>query len=144
MTVVVYDGTTLAADRRTLASNSDILCAPRTKVFVTEHGAIASVGLAKSEEQKAKVLADLSSGDRIGFSNDLAGIALLRDGTAFMFIDGAALPVTPPHAMGSGHEVARGALAAGCDAYNAVRITNDLVVTCGDGIDTYSPQDAAA
>lgn len=143
MTVVAFDGKTLAADRRTLASNSDILCAPRTKVFITDHGAIATVGRAKGEAQKAEVLESLSSGKRTGFADDLEGMTLLRDGSAWMFIDGGVVPVIPPHAMGSGHEVARGAMAAGCDAESAVRITNELVVSCGDGIDSYTPGDAA-
>lgn len=145
MTVIAYDGKTLAADRRTLASNSDILCPPRTKVFVLEGvGAVATCGNAQPDARKREVLTKLQPGANWqGFPEGFTGMALMADGRCVLIGEGYVMPVVAPHALGSGHEVARGAMLAGADAKTAVEITSALVVTCGDGVDTYTPGEAA-
>ena len=143
MTVIVYDGTSLAADRRRLASNSDILCAPANKLTVVPAGAMATAGDARSEATKKAVINRIAGGATTGLDNEISGLVLLATGAAFLVHGGDALPMSAPHAIGSGHEVARGAMAAGVSARRAVEITNDLVVTCGDGVDVYTPEKAA-
>ena len=143
MTVIAYDGRTLAADRRRLASDSDVLCEPGRKVSIAEGGAIATVGAAMSGEAKANVIADLVAGKTDGLDDRVTGMALLEDGTAWLVNRGGALEITQPHAMGSGHEAARAAMIMGADAKRAVEVASELVVTCGDGVDTYTPGETA-
>lgn len=139
MTVIAYDGKTLAADRRRLASDSDVLCEPGRKVAVGKGGAIATTGSALSGEAKAAVIADLVAGKTDGLDDRVTGMALLDDGSAWLVNNGGALEINRPHAMGSGHEAARAAMIMGADARRAVEVASELVVTCGDGVDSYTP-----
>lgn len=143
MTVIAYDGRTLAADRRRLASDSDVLCEAGVKVAIGKGGAIATTGSAMSGETKARVISDLVAGKTDGLDDRVTGLALLDDGTAWLVNNGGALQITRPHAMGSGHEAARAAMIIGADARRAVEVASELLVTCGDGVDVYEPGKAA-
>lgn len=143
MTVIAYDGKTLAADRR-CCTECGILLSPRRKLIVTERGAVAACGETLSPEADARLVGKIGDGKRMDLDYPCDAFVLLRGGEAFKVQNGHALTLTGPASVGSGHEVALGAMAMGADARRAVEIASALIVTCGDGVDVYAPgQDAA-
>jgi len=137
MTVIAYDGKTLAADRR-VTSGGDVLLAPECKILSRAAGAIAHCGESASDQTIEKTLERLAEGQRgdLPFKGDAFALV---GGHALWLHSGEATMLTAPCAIGSGAEIARGAMAAGKTADEACEIACQLVVTCGDGVDTYTP-----
>lgn len=136
MTVAVYDGRSLAADRMALSDGMRL--EPRCKLIVVEGvGAFVGVGDAlgdKADERTLRMIADGADPPENAF-----GLALLKDGRAFMVQCGGLRQLGKPRALGSGQEVATGALRMGADARRAAEIACEEIATCGDGVDVYTP-----
>lgn len=142
MTVIAFDGETLAADRRHTTSG-DILLEPREKLRKSSLGAVAACGLVSSRDADIALLEAVASGVRDNLEYDGSAMVMLTSGQCFIVQGKSALWIQKPAALGSGYEVALGAMAAGKTAEEAVHIACQLVVSCGDGVDVYSPAYAA-
>lgn len=139
MTVIAWDGKTLAADK--------LMCHGATKQTTTKifrHGpellAITgnlSIGLEVMEWYKAGAIdKDYPAGNR----SENAGASLViikRQGTVVKY-ESSPIPFTVEGefcAFGSGDESALVAMACGCDARKAVELTCRFNTGCGNGID---------
>lgn len=144
MTVIAWDGKTLAADRQ--ATNSGMRYAA-TKLFRLSDGSVAAgTGtLAAVLVMKAwyEAGADATKYPECQKSNDdwCRLVVAKPDGSVFYY---EGLPVaipseSVPAAWGSGRDFAMGAMLAGADARRAVEITGMVSTDCGLGIDSAEP-----
>ena len=143
MSVIAWDGNTIAADR--LCSGGGIASEVR-KLFDTKYGFIGFSGdyahikqflywFVEEEHAPDKVPAfQLDKQDYLkAMWVDNAGEIYIFENNAYPF----ALPNTKQFAIGSGGEIALGAMAAGACAIKAVKITSDLNIYCGKGYDSF-------
>lgn len=139
MTVVAWDGKTLAVDRQ---ATSGHMISKHTKIFKCRNDYVAAFWGPIGEYG---VLIDwLESGaipkDWPKLSEDV-GVLIVsgKDGSALEY-EGTGYPIpieVPFYAWGQGRELAMGAMAAGADAIQAVRIANQHSAHCGCGIDAW-------
>lgn len=140
MTVIAWDGTTLAADKRGDYSGAALTV---TKLHRVDRDRIAAVSGCGSHGMA--VLQWLRDGADIAkypppCGDDRALVVVVhRDGTVLSY-EGhgycVSLTEATPLAMGAGRDFAMGALAMGADARQAVEITNRFSMYCGNGVDT--------
>lgn len=143
MSVIVWDGKTLAADKQTNYGRSCILT---RKIERAKNGHLLGwVGV----HSVGKTMVNWYNNGRPSISHPNRGlssdddaqlIAITPDGV-FIY-EGTAdpyQPETPYIVLGSGSSFAYAALFAGADARRAVEITNQLCDSCGLGIDTLTP-----
>ena len=138
MSVVVWDGKTLAADRQATCGD---LRMETSKMRKLSSGAIVAwtgsincgLALAKWYESGAapSEWPDFQKGDK------WSRLVVVEGGEAFTYED---LPIPIPvlglfAAWGSGSDFALGALALGADARRAVEIASRFCVSCGMGVD---------
>jgi hypothetical protein len=138
MTVIAWDGKTLAADKR--ATTEDGAIAVTTKLYrigdaLAAHTGESSVGRDLLEWFRAgAVLADFPTRAR----EDKATLIVIRQGEIMAYVTG-------PHptryemlrmAWGCGRDFAMGAMQCGKTASEAVAIACELNAFCGNGIDT--------
>lgn len=144
MTVIAWDGKTLAADRQ--ATN----CGMRfetTKIFRLADGSVCAAtgahAAATIMRQWYEDGADLSKYPECQkTTDDWARLVVARPDGAVWWYEGlpAALRCeSVPAAFGSGRDFAMGAMLAGADARRAVEITNLVSVDCGLGVDSAEP-----
>jgi hypothetical protein len=138
MTVIAFDGTTLAADRR---------CTRGGTVYATlkvHRVGDLLVGLSGGSDFCVAFLEWFKAGrPRDAFPetqkhDDYACALVIEGGKAFTY-DRTPFPVPmlePIVAIGSGREVALGAMTAGATAAEAVLIASRWMDCCGNGIDT--------
>lgn len=144
MTVVAWDGRTLAADRRldwagTLYAGSKLLRFPDGRL----------VGHAGNRTLALELVGWIRRGARRGRrprpDDDVQAtcsvLVVQLDGSALIWTESWDAPVHElaagePCALGSGREFALGAIEAGADAVRAVEIAIARCEGCGDGIDT--------
>lgn len=135
MTTIVWDGRTLAADRRCTDPNG--VCSVK-KLYVIPGGACASSGTTKY----ATRFADWA---RRGFtapvpkipSSQLDSIVVV-DGEASTWEGTLRIDLAGPCAIGSGGMVARLAMKRGADAVTAVSWAAEVDPGTGDGVDSWS------
>lgn len=133
MTTIACDGHSMAGDGRT-TSNGTIVNDASTKVFKLSDGRIA--GFSGYAGSKNDVLAWLN-GDRefpAVDDVDLHVTALVMDTCGnVVLIDGYgnATTVATPAALGSGQDIARGAMLAGADPVEAITIAARLDIWTG-------------
>ena len=148
MTVVAYDGKSIAADRRSTWDNEPTPHGT-TKLRLLRHGkrrfAVAHAGVMGNAYRMlehvlfgyrtAGVLAPYDRGN--AERSALMIVELLPDDchkVTLVDYDGGETDVTDePAAIGSGQDYAMGAMHAGADALTAVRIAAKLNTSCGDG-----------
>jgi hypothetical protein len=140
MTVIAWDGRTLAADKQTTAGGR-----PRvtTKVYRVPEGLVAMCG---SSVASVAVLEWFQKGRP---PNDYPAIQKTDKDCGAMFVDWTGqlwIYEDHPHAirienrfdaMGSGRDYAIAALHLGHDARTAVKVACELDVSCGQGIDSF-------
>jgi ATP-dependent protease HslVU (ClpYQ) peptidase subunit len=140
MTVIAWDGRTLAADR--LASFGTTRCTT-TKIFRVRDGGLA--GYAGDAAFGEQVLAWYEAGafplnfpasqrDR----DDWAGLLVIQSNGELLRYERTPYPVKyqdKHFAIGSGREFALAAMHLGCDAVRAVEVACALDTGCGNGID---------
>lgn len=140
MTVIAWDGTTLAADKRACNGNTIYTT---TKIFRVGTCLLGAAGHASFCEQ---IIAWFKAGENPSDfpaaqrdKDDWAGLLVIRgDGTINKY------ERTPyPHtfedkqiAIGSGCEFAKAAMHLGCTAAQAVEVAIALDCSCGNGVDT--------
>lgn len=138
MTVIAWDGHTLAADRR---------CTRGGTVYATRkihrvHQAL--IGLSGGSDYCAAMLDWFKRGRPLGDfpatqkEQDFACAMVIEGGKVWTY-DRTPYPVEmlePICAIGSGREVALGAMTAGASAADAVAAASRWMECCGNGIDT--------
>lgn len=148
MTVIVWDGTTLAADRR--AGDAWMKCGTVVKIARVNGHLVGCAGVAADARE---VVAWYSAGANPALYP--AGIRGKENGGAKMLVitpagvvriyDNSPFPIEyceAPHgigrrmAIGSGREAAMAAMLAGCGARRAVEIATLICDGVGNGIDT--------
>lgn len=143
MSIIVWDGKTLAADKQTNYGECRL---PVTKIERAKSGALLgwvgvhSVGKAMVNWYNEGRSPINHPNKGLPSSDDASLLAITSDGV-FLY-EGTAdpyQPETPFIALGSGSSFAYAALFAGADARRAVEITNLLCDSCGLGIDTLTP-----
>lgn len=148
MSVIVWDGKTLAADRQ---SNYGECTQPATKIFRAENGNL--LGCVGSYHVCRALVSWYNNGcpkddhPNKGLSYEDDGVLIAITPKGIDVFAGTQPPYRHEHktiAYGSGMPYALAALAAGAKAQKAVEITNELCSSCGLGVDTlvpYWPQD---
>jgi ATP-dependent protease HslVU (ClpYQ) peptidase subunit len=138
MTVIAWDGTTLAADKRAEIHGSHMTV---RKIFRLRDGSL--VGCAGDSTWAASVVAWLNGArDPQAYPLPPEGggtvIVVGADGAARLY-QRSAFPLEVEDAtvaVGSGRDYARTAMALGFDAVRAVEVACALDCYCGNGIDT--------
>ena len=140
MTVICWDGKTLAADKR---AGTEL---PRTvtKIRRTATGVlIGCTGSACTDMElmawyeAGAIVADFPPTQRVNATSSHM-IVIELDGRIRMFMESpyAATLEDGRHAIGSGRDFAMAAMHLGKTALEAVEVATALTATCGNGIDT--------
>lgn len=138
MTVIAWDGHTLAADKRAIA----VGMVYRVSKIVRRGDML--IGVAGHLGHGTAVCAWLTNGRDPGkyppAEKDDRSYCLVvhRSGLVELF-EGTGYPIIvegPQHAIGSGRDFAMAAMYLGCDARRAVEVACNLSTDCGNGIDT--------
>jgi ATP-dependent protease HslVU (ClpYQ) peptidase subunit len=140
MTVIAYDGTSIATDRQSTSGGLKTLI---TKSMRLKDGTVLAVagptatGLLLMDLYKKKQL--IRKWPETQDKNDFAILVVARKGkVVFYEYQSTAIPVqTPIFAWGAGREIAIGAMAFGATAEQAVQIASKWDNTCGLGVDNY-------
>lgn len=137
MTVVCWDGTTLAADRRATMGGHTF---PITKIFRIRDVLVGFSGAADRIGSFRRWV-EFGCDDRSyppNPENDCVVMVMLhRDGRIERYED-QPFPIVVEdtvHATGSGRDYARAAMHLGCDAQKAVEVACLFDENCGNGID---------
>jgi hypothetical protein len=141
MTVIVWDGHTLAADKR-MSDNG--YPATTTKIFRAPNGALLG-GSGDSDAVSALRRWYCDGADRTEYPNNRDGdtccgrlLVITPEGKVTMYLRGPdpLLIEDRMYAMGSGGDFALAAMHLGHDARHAVEVACALDTDCGNGIDT--------
>lgn len=138
MTVIVWDGTTLAADK--LAVNGG--CAFRvTKIFRIDADRLAGIAghlgrgmLVLDWLRRAGTAAEYPGSVK---DDDWCSVMVVHRSGVIHLYESVGAPFAVDgyrHAIGSGRDFARAALWYGANALEAVRVASELSVDCGKGM----------
>jgi hypothetical protein len=140
MSVVVWDGKTLAADRQVTTSGLGVMGTKMRK-----HGSIIlawtgdiDLGLALADWYcKGAILADRPKCQE---DKDKWCRLIVADSTGCRYYETEMIPIpvmAPFAAWGSGRDFAYGALEMGADAQRAVTVASIHSIDCGFGVESY-------
>lgn len=141
MSVVCWDGKTLAADKMVVDDNTIIKA---KKLIVLPTGEVfAWAGFVENALAVVKWYQDGQSEiewPKVQETDDYASVLLIKDGKLYEFEQ---LPIPQevkfsPRAWGSGAPYALGAMAMGADAIKAVKVTAQICNTVGLGVDFFT------
>lgn len=143
MTVIVWDGTTLAADRQGVATEMRSI---RTKIYRNDEREI--VYGYTGDLARGLIVIDwyLKGADPNQFPKHQEGIddswgrLIVADKNGCRCYEDSPFPLPVEQqymAWGSGRDYAMGALAMGADARKAVEIASKFCITCGLGVDAF-------
>lgn len=139
MTVLAWDGRTLAADRRAVVAG---MAYSVTKIHRLPDGLLAFSG---GGAHAAELLnwffgaRDPATYPRCDDDGGAGTIRIDMNGRIFMYSSAnpfAELIESPFYARGSGRDYAMAAMHLGCDARRAVEVACAFDINCGNGIDT--------
>lgn len=139
MTVIAWDGRTLAADKLATFGTTKHTT---TKIFRVRDALVGYAGDADSGEEVLAWFRDgadpakFPAGQR---GPDWAGLLVIRRGQPICRYERTPYPVMfhdTRFAVGSGREFALAAMHLGCSAKEAVQVAIELDSGCGHGIDT--------
>ena len=134
MTTIAYDGTTLAADRRSTDANAKRcgVCCKVTRMDIPGLGPcrVGAAGEYPSIGAAAGTVEPNEGTDLLAV--DSRGRAWVKLGKSTWM----RAPRPRTCAIGSGRDIAMGAMLAGADAAQAVRIAAKVDPCTGDGVDT--------
>lgn len=140
MTVIAWDGTTLASDKRAVQAGC---CYPVTKIHRVDRDRL--LGMAGNLSRGMLVLAWLRDGkpladwpEQKGDDDWVTCLVVHRRGALHRYESrGTPFAVEAMrHAIGSGRDFAVAGMALGLNAEAAVRLACDHSAECGNGIDT--------
>lgn len=142
MTIVVWDGRTLAADKRATYSG---LARTVTKIRRTHKGELLAfsgdfdMGMALVQWYEGDGCAERYPNNKNNDGVVKTQLMVIRlDGTV-CYYEREPIPMVftdKQTAMGSGRDYAIAAMHLGCNAIQAVQVACDLDIYCGNGIDT--------
>lgn len=145
MTVVVYDGKMLAADK--LAQSNGGRMTTR-KVHRLLDGSLAG-GAGESSFVRACIAwlntdRDLANYPRLGDNEHATVLVVPKHGPMLLYERNPhPIPLEDRQvAIGSGRDYAMAALRCGCDARRAVEVASELDIYCGNGVDVLRHEDA--
>lgn len=142
MTVIAWDGKTLAADK---LGDAGGLKRTTTKIFRFDGGLFGSAG---SASRGAEMFAWIKSGadpERVPsyqLTDDYQVVMVVDNERKVWLYGRSAYPFImedPFHAIGSGRDFALAAMDLGCDAERAVEVACRFETGCGNGVDTLEP-----
>lgn len=146
MTIIVWDGKTLAADKQ--VSDGDV------KVKVTKIRKIrgALCGAAGDWDYAQALFNWFKDGaipdnypDSQKDKDDSVEMLVITSDKRILKYEQSPYPMdfteAGKHACGSGAEVAYGAMVMGADAIRAVEVASEMLTTCGMGVDTLTFED---
>lgn len=139
MTVIAWDGKTLAADRMAVAG--DYGKGTVTKIHRWEDGICGASG---SMEEGMRLISWLQDGaDPESFpeleENSSTEFLVIYNSGRVAYYERTATPLwfdNAHHAIGCGKDYALAAMHLGKDAVEAVKVASELSVFCGNGVDT--------
>ena len=143
MTVVVWDGSTLATDKM---ANDGSLKWESPKAWYVDNKIVSGVGLLqhivllREWVRKGAVVEDYP---RHILNQHHTHQLVVVDSEGLWVYEGVPVPVQHGHtpiAFGHGRDFALGAMAMGANAEKAVEITNKYSLQCGNGVYTYTLQ----
>lgn len=142
MTVICFDGITLAADKLTTSGNSKGTVTKIFRVGATLVGISGdlSVGMEMVEWFRNGALPEHYP-DSNRDPNEGAGLVVVRADHTIWEYTSSPVPFQmegPFNAFGCGNESAMVAMACGLDARSAVEMVCQYNIACGNGIDTLS------
>lgn len=139
MTVIAWDGKTLAADKRgTVAGMAYTV----TKIHRLPDGLVAFSGGGAHAAELLNWFFGVRNPDTYPRCEDDGGagsVMINLDGTVFMYSAANPFPErieSPFFARGAGRDYAMAAMHLGCDARKAVEVACVFDIGCGNGIDT--------
>lgn len=136
MTIIVWDGTTLAVDQQ---FNRGEIKQPGQKLYTYHDKAIAICG--NQDNHEALIRHFILDAPWPAFQStaeySLVVVATKHECRAY-YQNPEGVPVLQPDAFGSGAQFALGALYMGANAIQAVEATIALCTSCGFGIDSWS------
>lgn len=140
MTVVCWDGKTLAADRRSVLGSTIY---PVTKIWRIRGCLVGGAGDFERINEMAAWFAAGENPEKLPpfqrDNNDFASLLVIQPGGVIMRYDRGPIPFkieSRHYSIGSGREYAATAMHLGKTAKEAVEITSELDMTCGNGVDT--------
>lgn len=140
MTVIAWDGKTLAADKQ--GESNGLKCVV-TKIFKLDTGElIGTIGGLTEGLSAIEWYKNGSNPDKYPIAKDSnTGMVVIRDGVIYKYEDTHVPFIIQNrlYAFGSGRELAIGAMAMGADAVTAVTVACDYESGCGMGIDVLEP-----
>lgn len=145
MSVIVWDGKSLAADRQWTSGNLT-----RTTTKIWRHGDVIMGGAGTLWHMEAmrdwvlKGLVPAKFPDLKVIDNNVPHFWVINRSGAVAKFEDSPYPLTcndPFWAEGSGRDFAYGALAMGADARRAVEITCQYDIMCGGGVDVLTFED---
>lgn len=138
MTVIAFDGQTLASDKRAVTGKCKV--ASIKKIHKLRDGSYAAIS---GTTFAGMILIDwINRGAKIDDypiedDVDVSIIVVTPQGVLYQYDGPIALKLdTPFYAIGSGREYALAAMYLGCDARQAVEVANALDQGCGNGVDS--------
>lgn len=140
MTVIAWDGKTLAADRRALLSGVPMAVTKIFKVGDNLAGFSHTMSRGLALVQWLKDGANAAAFPKPEDKDDYANLLVVSPGGALFKYENSPNPIIyepgQQFAMGSGRDFALMAMLLGKTAREAVDLTCGLTVECGNGIDT--------
>jgi ATP-dependent protease HslVU (ClpYQ) peptidase subunit len=145
MSVVVWDGTTLAADKQGTYGDTKITVTKIRKVKLNGHvcliGAVGCINTCNELMNWFQTGADPKTfpGEFMKDNETSASMVVIDDKRRIFSYDTGPTPFLVEdryYATGSGKDIANAALAMKKTAKDAVALTNRLSISCGMGIDT--------
>jgi ATP-dependent protease HslVU (ClpYQ) peptidase subunit len=137
MTTIATDGFQIAADGQSTRKDS-VTGTNRRKLYPLPDGSfVGAAGRTVDAERAVRVLYEGGNADAPG---DYTLMQLHRNGKVDVYEGSlrAVIRMKPPYAIGSGADVAMGALLAGASAHEAVKIAAKIDVYTGGKITSYS------
>lgn len=136
MTVIAWDGTTLAADKRTTLAN---LPHTTTKIIRAPNGALVGVSGDSGMCRTLRNWYSEGAAETYPDKDSKCDMVVILPGPCVLLYQGGPHPIEIEdacYAMGSGRDYALMAMHLGRDAREAVALTSAFDVNCGNGIDT--------
>jgi hypothetical protein len=141
VTVIVWDGNTIAADKRTVYNG---VFAVTTKLFKLDNGDVVAGSGSKCvinemiEWYKSGASASEYPRTLVASSNSI--LLVVRPDKTVLLYEDTPYPTSIqqiPFAIGCGRDAALGALAMGADAIKAVEVASSIDINCGNGCDYF-------
>lgn len=137
MSIVVWDGKTLAVDR---GSTDGATIWEVNKLRTFKDFGLVGVGTAMDVGRMTDWYLNGCHADRFPYGSSHSRLLVCRNGKLFEY-NNSSLPTVYDHnqkvAFGAGKDFAYGALAMGATAAQAVTIACKYSTSCGHGVDTY-------